>query len=123
MMCHCGIKRHALFRAYLVKALIDIILITRSPIRDPVFPMTVPSHNSNPSIKYFDWVEEPTYGTDGITAENEINVKWSDANNEVYPDIDTLVGFFGEIAVVDVNLPEFLLDIVISKAKRCGSRT
>ena len=86
MMCHCGIKRHALSRAYLVKASIDIILITRSQIRDPVFPMTVPSHNSNPSIKYFDWVEEPTYGTDGITAENESNVKWSDANDEVYPD-------------------------------------
>lgn len=91
MMCHCGIKRHALSRAYLVKASIDIILITRSQIRDPVFPMTVPSHNSNPSIKYFDWVEEPTYGTDGITAENESNVKWSDANDEVYPDFDTLV--------------------------------
>lgn len=53
--------------------------------------MTVPSHNSNPSIKYFDWVEEPTYGTDGITAENESNVKWSDANDDVYPDFDTLV--------------------------------
>lgn len=30
MMSHCGIERHALSRAYLVKASIDIILITRS---------------------------------------------------------------------------------------------
>ena len=85
--------------------------------------MTVPSHNSNPSIKFFDWVEEPTYGTDRITAENEINVEWSDANDELYPDIDTFVVSFGEKSIVDGNLPKFLLDIVLSKAKRCNGRT
>ena len=30
---------------------------------------------------------------------------------------------FGEIAIVDVNFPRLLLDIVISIAKRCNGRT
>ena len=125
IMKHCGVKRHASSRYYLLKASVDFILVTPSRISDPVFPIIVPPTDTNPCVEIFGWEEEPTFGIDGVIADNEINVEWSDSNDKLSSDIDALVVFFSEkvVVAVDVYMPISILDSVISLTLRCKGKT